>query len=87
MSESIASIVEVVGHDGRAVYALANTPGESSRLRRQAEELTADSTALLDRVGVRTGAARDRSQVWPARHSGPAGRAGLTGGASRRSGC
>ena len=45
------------GHDANAVYALGSSPGESARLQRQAEELAADSAALLDRVGLRPGQA------------------------------
>ena len=37
------------------VYALGSSPGESSRLLRQADELAADSAALLDRVSLRPG--------------------------------
>jgi SAM-dependent methyltransferase len=43
------------GHDPSAVYALGSSPDESARLQRQAEELAADSAALLDRVGLRPG--------------------------------
>ena len=38
-----------------AVYALGSSHGESARLQRQADELAADSAALRDRVGLRTG--------------------------------
>ena len=41
--------------DPNAVYALGSSSGESARLQRQAEELLADSTVLLDRVGMRPG--------------------------------
>lgn len=41
--------------DPNAVYALGSSIGESARLQRQAEELAADSAALLDRVGLRPG--------------------------------
>jgi ubiquinone/menaquinone biosynthesis C-methylase UbiE len=41
--------------DPNVVYALGSSSGESARLRRQADELAADSAALLDRVGVRPG--------------------------------
>jgi ubiquinone/menaquinone biosynthesis C-methylase UbiE len=41
--------------DPNAVYALGRSGGESARLLRQAEELLPDSTALLDRVGLRPG--------------------------------
>jgi ubiquinone/menaquinone biosynthesis C-methylase UbiE len=41
--------------DPNAVYPLGKSPGESSRLQRQAEELLAPSTALLDRVPLGAG--------------------------------
>ena len=41
--------------DPGAVYALGSNPGESARLQRQADELAADSAALLDQVGLRPG--------------------------------
>ena len=41
--------------DATGVYALGSSQGESARLQRQAEELAADSAALLDRVGLRPG--------------------------------
>jgi SAM-dependent methyltransferase len=44
-----------VGPDADAVYPLGRSPGESDRLRRQAEELAGDSAALLDRTGLRPG--------------------------------
>lgn len=37
------------------VYALGRDQGESARLHRQADELLADSAALLDQVGLRPG--------------------------------
>jgi ubiquinone/menaquinone biosynthesis C-methylase UbiE len=37
------------------VYALGSSQGESARLQRQADELVPESTALLDRVGLRPG--------------------------------
>ncbi len=40
---------------GAAVYALGTSPAERDRLRRQSEELSAHSAALLDRVGVKPG--------------------------------
>jgi ubiquinone/menaquinone biosynthesis C-methylase UbiE len=40
-----------------AVYALGSSEGESARLQRQADELAADSAALLDHVGLRSGQA------------------------------
>ena len=47
----------VTGPGVVAVYALGSSGGESARLRRQADELAADSAALLDRVGLRPGQA------------------------------
>jgi ubiquinone/menaquinone biosynthesis C-methylase UbiE len=47
----------VTGPDVGAVYPLGSSPGESARLQRQADELAADSAALLDRVGLRPGQA------------------------------
>jgi SAM-dependent methyltransferase len=44
-----------VTEDAAAVYALGSSAGESARLLRQAEELSADSAALLDKVGLRPG--------------------------------
>jgi SAM-dependent methyltransferase len=41
--------------DANAAYSLGSSPGESARLQRQAAELAADSTALLDRVSLRPG--------------------------------
>ena len=43
------------GQDANAVYALGSSLGESARLQRQAEELAADSAALVDRVGLQAG--------------------------------
>jgi len=43
------------GQDPNVVYALGSSPGESARLQRQADELAADSMALLDRVGLGPG--------------------------------
>jgi len=43
------------GQDANAVYALGSSPGESARLLRQADELAADSAALLDKVRLRPG--------------------------------
>jgi ubiquinone/menaquinone biosynthesis C-methylase UbiE len=43
------------GQDANAVYPLGSSAGESARLQRQADELAADSAALLDRVGLRPG--------------------------------
>lgn len=55
MSGSIGPTVGAAGQDAGAVYALGSSQGESARLQRQAEELAADSAALLDRVGLRPG--------------------------------
>jgi ubiquinone/menaquinone biosynthesis C-methylase UbiE len=44
-----------IGPDATEVYALGSSRGESARLQRQADELAADSAALLDRVGLRPG--------------------------------
>lgn len=55
MAESTRPATGTTGHDATAVYALGSSLGESARLQRQAEELAADSTALLDRVGLRPG--------------------------------
>ena len=41
--------------DANAIYALGSSSGESARLQRQADELTPDSTALLDRLELRHG--------------------------------
>ena len=41
--------------DPNAVYALGSSGGETARLQRQAEELGPESSALLDRVGLRRG--------------------------------
>lgn len=43
------------GGDAGAVYSLGSSQGESARLERQADELAAESSALLDRVGLRPG--------------------------------
>jgi SAM-dependent methyltransferase len=43
------------GLDATAVYTLGSSEGETSRLQRQAEELTPDSRPLLDRAGLRPG--------------------------------
>jgi ubiquinone/menaquinone biosynthesis C-methylase UbiE len=43
------------GQDPNLRYALGSGPGESARLQRQADELAADSAALLDRVGLGPG--------------------------------
>jgi len=41
--------------DPNAVYPLGSSQGESARLQRQADELAADSAALLDKVGLGPG--------------------------------
>jgi ubiquinone/menaquinone biosynthesis C-methylase UbiE len=41
--------------DANAVYSLGGSEGERARLQRQADELRADSAALLDLVGLRAG--------------------------------
>ena len=41
--------------DPNAVYALGSSSSESARLQRQSDELAPDSSALLDRVGLRPG--------------------------------
>jgi SAM-dependent methyltransferase len=41
--------------DPNAVYALGSSSGETARLQRQADELAPESSALLDRVGLRRG--------------------------------
>ncbi|MBV9413877.1 MAG: methyltransferase domain-containing protein, partial [Solirubrobacterales bacterium] len=41
--------------DPNAVYALGSSRGETARLQRQADELGPESSALLDRVGLRRG--------------------------------
>jgi SAM-dependent methyltransferase len=43
------------GQDATAIYALGSSHAESARLQRQAEELAGESTALLDRAGLRPG--------------------------------
>lgn len=43
------------GLDATAVYPLGSSEGETSRLQRQADELTPDSRTLLDRAGLRPG--------------------------------
>jgi SAM-dependent methyltransferase len=55
MGDAIRPAAGAAGQDAGAVYALGSSLGESARLRRQAEELAADSVALLDRVGLRPG--------------------------------
>jgi ubiquinone/menaquinone biosynthesis C-methylase UbiE len=48
-------VTGATGQDPNAFYPLGSSSGESARLQRQAEELAADSAALLDRVGLRPG--------------------------------
>jgi len=55
MRESPRSAAGVTGQDANAAYPLGSSLGESARLQRQAEELAADSAALLDRAGLRPG--------------------------------
>jgi SAM-dependent methyltransferase len=55
VDEAIGPAGGAAGQDASAVYALGSSQGESARLQRQAEELAADSAALLDRVGLRLG--------------------------------
>jgi len=55
MAEFIGPATGTEGRDPNAVYALGSSLHESARLHRQAEELAADSAALLDRVGLRPG--------------------------------
>jgi ubiquinone/menaquinone biosynthesis C-methylase UbiE len=55
VGESIGSAAGTTGQDPNAVYPLGSSLGESARLQRQAEELAADSAALLDRVGLQPG--------------------------------
>jgi ubiquinone/menaquinone biosynthesis C-methylase UbiE len=43
------------GQDASAVYSLGSSQGERARLCRQAGELVPESSALLDRVGLRPG--------------------------------
>lgn len=46
---------EQAGRPADPVYALGSDPAERERLRRQSEELSAHSSALLDNVGVEPG--------------------------------
>ena len=50
-----AGLASGAGPDANAVYSLGSSLGESTRLQRQADELAADSSALLDSVGLRPG--------------------------------
>jgi SAM-dependent methyltransferase len=54
-SPGLAPSVADPGIDPNAVYALGSSGGESERLRRQADELAPESSALLDRVALRPG--------------------------------
>ena len=45
----------MLSQDPNAVYPLGSSQGESARLQRQADELAADSAALLDKVGLGPG--------------------------------
>jgi cyclopropane fatty-acyl-phospholipid synthase-like methyltransferase len=54
MAESVRSATGTTpGQDPNVIYALGSSSGESARLQRQADELAADSAALLDGVGLR----------------------------------
>ena len=55
MGGSSPPVTGATGQDPNAVYPLGSGMGESTRLQRQAEELAADSAALLDRAGLRPG--------------------------------
>jgi len=55
VTEPTRSAASMSSPDPNAVYALGSSLSESARLQRQAEELAADSAALLDRVGLRPG--------------------------------
>jgi ubiquinone/menaquinone biosynthesis C-methylase UbiE len=55
MGESLRPAAGVTSPDAGAVYPLGSSRAESARLQRQAQELAADSAALLDRVGLRPG--------------------------------
>jgi ubiquinone/menaquinone biosynthesis C-methylase UbiE len=55
MGESLRPAAGVTSPDASAVYPLGSSRAESARLQRQAQELAADSAALLDRVGLRPG--------------------------------
>ena len=67
MAESIRPATGTEGQDATAIYALGSSPGESARLQQQAEELAADSAALLD--GWACGQDRPRS-IWAAARAG-----------------
>jgi trans-aconitate methyltransferase len=55
MGESLRAAAGVTRPEASAVYPLGTSRDESARLVRQAEELAADSAALLDRVGLLPG--------------------------------
>src|SRR5580693_3811077 len=55
MGESLRPAAGVTRPEASAVYPLGTSQDESARLVRQAEELAADSAALLDRVGLLPG--------------------------------
>jgi SAM-dependent methyltransferase len=81
MGEAVRPDRSAAGHDVGAVYTLGSSQGESARLQRQAEELAADSAALLDRVGLRPGQSAIDLGCGPrgildllARRAAPAGR-------------
>ncbi len=57
MAESSRPGTGAKDHNAGVAYALGSSPAESARLQRQAEELAADSAALLDRVGLGPGQA------------------------------
>jgi ubiquinone/menaquinone biosynthesis C-methylase UbiE len=55
MGESPRPVAGATSPDASAVYPLGSSRGESARLQRQAQELAADSAALLDRIGLLSG--------------------------------
>ena len=55
MPESMTTAAVAAEPPATAVYALGRDRAESARLQRQSDELRADSAALLDRTGIRTG--------------------------------
>lgn len=55
MDQDSPSPAVTASSDPNAVYALGASTGESARLQHQADELAADSNALLDRVGLSAG--------------------------------
>jgi hypothetical protein len=50
-----------VSKDPNVIYSLGSSEGETARLQRQADELTPDSRALLDRAELRPGQSRSTS--------------------------